>query len=159
MTSQLLVTSQLLDHMSETFAGWLTSLAAQLQGKETGGHFRPKVPQGVVGRCEGWRQPGKVGGHSSGQEHLTHEWVCLCGPLECPSCHHLEKTYIVYLWVHASLWIFASWSAAKSACVWNRSLWEISWIISFKAIAPSKVIFWCWRLNSEGHCSSLMKLS
>lgn len=96
MTSQLLVTSQMQDHMSETFEPDLYPLQPwPLEGKR-------------AVRCpRGWRQ-----GRSSEQEHLTHMWVCLCGQPDCAQLAISLRRHLPYVcelqspnYLHVNIWV------------------------------------------------------
>lgn len=93
MTSQLLVTSQMLDHMSETFAGrpaqqQLRPLEAR---RERGSLWVERVsPRATVGRKFECVCVCVMGAHFRGQEHLTHACVSICGH---PESLQLEKTH------------------------------------------------------------------
>lgn len=116
MTSQLLVTSQMLDHMSETFAGRLAQQQLRpLEARRERGSLWVErgSPRATVGRkfvcvcvCE-------MGAHFRGQEHLTHACVSICGH---PESLQLEKTSIICMCVRARLLACVWTTAALSMC-------------------------------------------
>lgn len=87
MTSQLLVTSQMLDHMSETFAGW----PAQQQLRPLEAKRAARFPRGQEGEPGSCQSAGSVGEHSWGFVYVDNQ----------RSCHQLDKTFNIY----ACLWI------------------------------------------------------
>lgn len=143
MTSQLLVTSQMQDHMSETFAAWLISLGTMATWGQKSGERPRGVEAGALFRAR-----------TSDPCVSLFVWATRL----CASCHQLEKTSIMCMcacvcelkvqvlcmWVSGLWWSGGMTISEHGPCekiFRNTCLWNFKSSFDHKVVAPPKVSF------------------